>query len=146
MGLQVIFTLKFFPSFFKKKKIIYLTALAVALRLSCPIACGMSVPQPGIEAKSPAFQGGFLTTGSQGSPLSFFFLRVGMGEGYLCVSRDVETEPVSKRCHKGQVGKRKKGLEVILFIPHPLAGLECSPAPLPHNQTQELCCLKTSCC
>ena len=68
-----------------------------------------------------------------------------MGEGYLCVSRDVETEPVSKRCHKGQVGKRKKGLEVILFIPHPLAGLECSP-PRPRNQTQELCCLKTSCC
>ena len=51
-----------------------------------------------------------------------------MGEGYLCVSRDVEKELVSKMCHKGHLGKRNKGLEVILFIPHPPARLEC-PSP-----------------
>ena len=31
--------------------------------LSCSEACGILVPQPGIEPKSPGLQGGFLTTG-----------------------------------------------------------------------------------
>ena len=37
-----------------------------ALRLSFPEACGILVPCPGIEPVSPAFQGGFLTTGPPG--------------------------------------------------------------------------------
>ena len=32
-------------------------------RLSCPTACGILVPRPGIEPESPALEGGFLTTG-----------------------------------------------------------------------------------
>ena len=102
----------------------------MAFGLSCPIPCGMLVPQPRIEAKSPAFQGGFLTTGSQGSPLSFFFFffesrdRGGLS---LCFQGCGNTASL-QRCHKGHVGKRKIGLEVILFIPRPPAGLEC-PSP-----------------
>ena len=48
-------------------------ALGVAHRLSCPVACGISVPLPGIEPASPAFRGRFLTTGPPGksSPLNF---------------------------------------------------------------------------
>ena len=32
-------------------------------RLSCPAACGIFVPQPGIESVAPALKGGFLATG-----------------------------------------------------------------------------------
>ena len=38
----------------------------VAYGLSCPAACGILVPGPGIEPVSPAFAGGFLTTGPSG--------------------------------------------------------------------------------
>ena len=45
-------------------------------RLSCPVACGILVPQPGIEPKSPALQGRFLTTGliTREVPTSLFFV------------------------------------------------------------------------
>ena len=35
----------------------------VARRPSCSVACGILVPQPGIEPAFPAHQGKFLTTG-----------------------------------------------------------------------------------
>ena len=39
----------------------------VAVRgLSCPMACGILVPQPGIEPMSPALEGRVLTTGPPG--------------------------------------------------------------------------------
>ena len=38
----------------------------VACRLNCSIACGILVPQPGIEPASPALQSRFLTTGPPG--------------------------------------------------------------------------------
>ena len=45
-------------------------SLVVAHRLSCPKACGILVPRPGIQPKFPALKGGFLTTGPPGkSPL-----------------------------------------------------------------------------
>ena len=37
-------------------------SVGVACGLGCSMACGILVPQPGIEPKSPALQGGFLTT------------------------------------------------------------------------------------
>ena len=37
--------------------------LVVAHRLSCPVACGILVPQPGIKPMSPALQGRVLTIG-----------------------------------------------------------------------------------
>ena len=47
--------------------------LVVARRLSCPAACGILVPRPGIEPTSPALEGGFLTTGPhQGSPCQIY--------------------------------------------------------------------------
>ena len=36
---------------------------------SCPVACGILVPQPGIEPASPALEGRFLTTGPPGKSL-----------------------------------------------------------------------------
>ena len=41
-------------------------------RLSCPMACGILVPRPGIEPLYPALEGGFLTTGLPGKAFSFF--------------------------------------------------------------------------
>ena len=38
--------------------------LVVALELSCPLACVILIPRPGIKAASPALQGQFLATGS----------------------------------------------------------------------------------
>ena len=38
-------------------------SLVVAHRLSCPAACGILIPQPGIEPMSPALEGRFLTSG-----------------------------------------------------------------------------------
>ena len=42
--------------------------------LSCPAACGILVPQQGIEPASPAFEGGFFTTGLPGKSLLFVIL------------------------------------------------------------------------
>ena len=44
-------------------------SLVVALGLSCPVACGILVPQPGIEPESPALEGGFLTTRPPGKSI-----------------------------------------------------------------------------
>ena len=38
----------------------------MAHRLSCPTACGILVPRPGIEPASPPLEGGFFTTGPPG--------------------------------------------------------------------------------
>ena len=45
-----------------------LGSVVAALWLSCPMACGILVPWPGITPTSPALQGGFLTPGPPGSP------------------------------------------------------------------------------
>ena len=48
--------------------------VARGLRLSCPVACGILVPRPGIEPMSSALEGGFLTTGPPGkSPRGLYF-------------------------------------------------------------------------
>ena len=39
--------------------------------LSCPVACGILVPWPGIKPESPALGGGLLTTGPLGKSPSF---------------------------------------------------------------------------
>ena len=49
-------------------------SVVVACRLSCPVACGTLVPQPGIEPTSPALEGGFLTTGPPGKSLIYLFI------------------------------------------------------------------------
>ena len=43
--------------------------------LSCPMACGILFPRPGVNPASPALEGGFLTTGPPGkSCLCSFFV------------------------------------------------------------------------
>ena len=44
-----------------------------ALRLSCPVACGILVPRPGIEPASPALEGGFLITRAPAKSLTILF-------------------------------------------------------------------------
>ena len=46
-------------------------SVVAACGLSCPTACGILVPQPGIEPASRALEGGFLTTGPPGKSLLF---------------------------------------------------------------------------
>ena len=46
-------------------------------RLSCPKACGILVPRPGIESMSPALAGEFLTTGPPGKSCLHFLIRGG---------------------------------------------------------------------
>ena len=43
-----------------------LSSVVVVYRLSCPLACGILVPWPGIEPVSPAMAGRFLSTGPPG--------------------------------------------------------------------------------
>ena len=52
-------------------------SVVVAHGFSCPVACGISVPGPGMESMLPALQVGFLTTGPPGESYVFPF-------SYLC--------------------------------------------------------------
>ena len=47
----------------------HMSSGVVARGLSCPAACGILVPWPGIEPASPALEGGFFTTGPRGKSL-----------------------------------------------------------------------------
>ena len=69
------------------------SSLLEAHVLSCSVACGILIPQPGIEPMSPALQGRFLTTGLLGKspppPLLFTVREIctrmsldGVGEQY----------------------------------------------------------------
>ena len=46
-----------------------LGSVVAVLWLSCPVACGILVPRPGIEPASPALEGGFATAGPPGKSL-----------------------------------------------------------------------------
>ena len=52
------------------------SSVVVAHRLGCPVACGISVPQPGIEPTSLALEGGFFTTGLPGKSLDTQIFKV----------------------------------------------------------------------
>ena len=61
-------------------------SVLVAVWLSCPSACGILVPRPGIEPDSPALQGGFLTTEPPGKSQEVgFYLhwQAFLGKGFL---------------------------------------------------------------
>ena len=48
-------------------------SLIAALRLPCPMACGILVPRLGIETTTPALEGRFLTTGPPAELLQVLF-------------------------------------------------------------------------
>ena len=52
------------------------TSLIVVCGLSCPVACGILVPQPGIEPVFPALEGGSFTTGPAGKSPECIFVRI----------------------------------------------------------------------
>ena len=49
------------------------SSVVVARGLSCPTACGILLPQPGIEPVSPALEGRFFTTGPPGKSREVLF-------------------------------------------------------------------------
>ena len=51
-------------------------SLVVVYRLSCPKACGILFPQPGIKPTSLELEGEFLTTGPPGKSHSLMFLMI----------------------------------------------------------------------
>ena len=51
----------------------------VACGLSCPVACGILVPRPGIEPAFLALEGVFLTTGPPGKSPSCLLFEVTVG-------------------------------------------------------------------
>ena len=57
----------FFINIFLFFKYIYFyfgcTGFSCVMQLSCPVACGVLVPQPGLEPTSPTLDGRFFTTG-----------------------------------------------------------------------------------
>ena len=55
-------------------------SLVVVPGLSCPEACGILVPRPGIEPGPPALEGRFLTTGPPGKSHQYYLERV-----FFCV-------------------------------------------------------------
>ena len=52
----------------------HMSSVVVACRLSCPVACGILVPQSGIEPTSPALEWGFFTTGPPGRSQDNFYM------------------------------------------------------------------------
>ena len=50
--------------------------VVVALRLSWPMACGILLPQAGVEPTPPALEGGFLTTAALGKSLGYPLLNI----------------------------------------------------------------------
>ena len=52
----------------------HMGSVVAARGLSCPAACGILVPRPGIKPASPALEGGFLTTGPPGKSQIFIVL------------------------------------------------------------------------
>ena len=68
-------------------------SVVAACRLSCPTACGILVPRPGIEPASPALEGGFLTTGPPGkSPHPHFIID-------FALEVHIETNDIHKCIH-----------------------------------------------
>ena len=61
---------------------------------SCPMACGISVLQPGIEPTTPALECAFLTAGPLGSPQYIFEYHLScflFGDWYLLIFQCVKT-------------------------------------------------------
>ena len=72
LAVPVILSLSLSLSFFGVVLGLYCStwaSLAAAHRLSCPAACRILVPRPGIEPASPALEGRFFTTAPPGKSL-----------------------------------------------------------------------------
>ena len=63
----------------------HLGSVIAAPRLSCPEACGILVPQPGIEPASLPLENRFLTTGPPVKSLGSHFLRQEIFQVCCCV-------------------------------------------------------------
>ena len=59
------------------------SSVVVVHRHSCPLACGILVPRPGIEPVSPALEGRYFTTGPPGNSPHTLLLRVKIYMSYL---------------------------------------------------------------
>ena len=67
----------------------HMVSVVMKRRLSCSVACGILIPQPGIEPMSPALPSGFSTTGPPGKSLLVTGLSHTLHPIGLCVSHKV---------------------------------------------------------
>ena len=82
-------------------------------RLSCPKACGILVPRPGIEPMSPALAGEFLTTGPPGKSCLHFLIRGGRcgstssgRVGFLLLSTTLRIKVTPSQLGDSLIGRR----------------------------------------
>ena len=65
-------------------------SVLVVYGLSCPVVCGIFVPQPGIKPVSPILAGAFFATGLPGEiPLIIFFNISLAAPGLSCSMQDL---------------------------------------------------------
>ena len=66
-------------------------SVLVVYGLSCPVACGILVPQPGVKPVSPTLAGGFFATGlPREIPLIIFFFNIYLATpGLSCSMQDL---------------------------------------------------------
>ena len=105
-----------------------------ALRLSCPEARGILVPQPGIEPISPALESRFLTTRPPGKFLNifFFFKRKSYNDpcGAKSLFKSASPSPSPKGISQPALPPEAQGgtremFNLLLFQPGSLSVLTC---------------------
>ena len=97
-------------------------AILVVHGLSCPAACGILLPAPGIEPMSPALSGGFLTTRPPGKshPLIFLRRKSRSRECWLALTgeADQRVESRQSRLLKDAL-LQPRGIHALLISPSP---------------------------
>ena len=114
-------------------------SLVVEGRLSCPAACGILVPWPGIQPASPALQGGFLTTTPPGSSLPYTLKLLYLscclwrvGGGSKVDRQSLKTSLPGDICNLGTVTQFSSVAQSCLTLCDPM---DCSPV---HHHLPEL--------
>ena len=113
-------------------------SLVVVHRLSCPMACGTLVPQPGMEPVSSALEGGFLTTGPPGKSLyNTFRLHSLLATSALFLPGHHRCPSPSSICNELLTGFPVSALGPTIPSPHwiksSLGWMCITPCPSPAN-------------
>ena len=122
--------------------------VVVVCGFSCPAACGILVPWPGIEPASPALEGGFLTTPLPGKSQDFTSLSP--NHTSLLSSNwnlELSSKTISTQSHRKFSSSTNVPFSVLLLLSTPPAdpvtqpgtwGHLGLPSPSPHPISQNL--------
>ena len=88
-------------------------SVVVSHGFSCPVACGILVPQPGIKPTSPPLEGKFLTTGPPGKSQVLDFEK--MVSGHLHLASCFCIVSVGVEC----LFSRQMMIREVKWVPHP---------------------------